>query len=69
MTVSDLRKLLATLPDDMVVCMYASRADEMYVRMVETYPAGARDKGTLMLCDGDIEDSGAGSTVIRDERE
>lgn len=73
MTVSDLRKLLAALPDDMEVRMCASVADELPVKMAETYPGrpeSAYDrKAVLMLCDGAVEGSGAGSTVIWDERD
>lgn len=72
MNVADLRKLLATLPDDMKVCMIATTTDELDVQFAETYPANPGNRNprpVLMLCDAGVEDSGAGATVIWDERE
>lgn len=65
LTVRKLRDLIAHLPDDMDVRLYATVADELHVNIVETY----RDTrgGTLMLSDSPTP--GVKATVLFDTYE
>ena len=69
MTIADLKRLIASLPDHMQIRFTASEADELQVCMAETYGVGPNSPAVLMLCDAGVDGPGAGATVIWDERE
>lgn len=65
LTVGKLRDLIARLPSDMDVRVYATVADELHVNIVETYKDSRG--GTLMLSDSPTP--GVKATVIFDTYE